>query len=537
MRTLVTLSLLLVACDPSMPSTDAGPSDGSLPTDSAFSGDADPPPPTDAGSPLDSALPDAGPLGEAEVVAPAGRIQGRRIDGVDVFLGIPFGAPTGGEARFRPPTAAAPFDFLEAVDPGPGCPRIPRGGALTGDEDCLKLHVWRAPDAEDRPVMVFLHGGAFVNGSGSESLYDGTVLAEKGVVLVSLNYRIGLLGFLASDELLAEGGGDTVGNYGLRDQLLALQWIQDNIAAFGGDPDNVTVFGESAGGVSICALLAVPSAEGLFHQAIMESAPDCGFPTPAEAAVTSDAWIAEVGCDTAASPLECMRLASAGALVDAANAVTGGLMGGPRVRPVADGRFLMARTPETPAGLDVPLLVGSNAEESRIFALRSGVTSLDAYRAHLTQQFGDAAGAVFELYPATGNSMSVSAALRALWTDVAFRCVAFDTALSHHADGSPTYVFEFLGTRSADHGAELPYVFGNFERGAPSAADQALSEALQTVWIDFATTGRADAHVPRFDPPSTTLDLVLADPVTTADHASDLARCEALRGLGVDFGT
>jgi para-nitrobenzyl esterase len=217
----------------------------------------------------------------SEAVTSSGRVRGMSLGTCSVFKGIPFAAPTSGDRRFRPPQPVEPWEAVrDCTQYGPICPQVQLGehGLVNSafgrgepmDEDCLFLNVWTpAVDGERRPTMVFIPGGAFRGGSGSVALYDGTAFARDGVVLVTLNYRVHALGFLYLDELF--DGAEGTGNLGILDQIAALRWVRENIAAFGGDPDNVTVFGESAGAMSIGTLLGTPAAQGLYRRAILES--------------------------------------------------------------------------------------------------------------------------------------------------------------------------------------------------------------------------------------------------------------------------
>lgn len=208
----------------------------------------------------------------------SGLISGQSGDGYYYYLGIPFAAPPVGELRWKPPQPVEPWSGVrECTEFGPACPQplLPFAGFEfdTMDEDCLYLNVWTPAKSPNDclPVMVLIHGGGFFSGSASQPFFDGAPLAKKGVVFVGINYRLGPLGFLAHPELAEESPEGLTGNYGLLDQIAALKWVQRNIAAFGGDPSRVTIFGESAGGMSVSALLLSPMAEGLFHRAIAQS--------------------------------------------------------------------------------------------------------------------------------------------------------------------------------------------------------------------------------------------------------------------------
>ena len=538
-------TLSCAACDGPAPSMTPDAGTAPPPTDAAL------PSPDDSGSPPVDASPPAPdaaqPGGDPEVDAPAGLFRGLRSDETDVFLVMPFAASTAGAQRFTRPVAPPRFERFDATEASEGCPRLGRRGGVSGDEDCLKLNIWRPRGATDRPVMVFIHGGAFVTGNASDALYDGSDLSAEGPIVVTIDYRIGMLGWLVSPELQAEAPDGLAGNYGLRDQIRALEWVRDNIASFGGDPDQVTVFGESAGAMSICALLATPSAAGLFHRAIVESAAGCEVQHVTEGLDVGARLIDSVGCGDAADRLECLRSAPIDRLLEAADQLRGGILDGPRLRPVAEGSFVLQRSVDAPAGVDVPLLVGSNLHEGHGFAAGSGIATHADYRAHLTDQFGAQADAVASLYPPVSPGASeaeVLAVVGEIWTDVAFRCPALELARTQEALGSPTYLYEFrralaLTTSEplAAHGFELFYVFDVFgvrHRAGPD--DQTLSDTIQRVWVDLAETGRIDAHVPPFDS-GAPRRLVLDVPVSTDDPTADLDHCDALADLGVRFGT
>lgn len=566
MKHLGLLVSLFLACGSPAPlvdsglSNDAGAGDAG-PVMDASNEDAarsDSGPGTDAAIGVDAPEPPVPPPGTPQVSAAGGYIRGLREAGIERFLGIPYGESPAGEQRFRPPVARTLDGIYEATDEGSGCPRGgSRGGGVIGEEDCLRLSVWR-PEGDGgppKPVMVFFHGGAFVQGFYGDATYQGTTLVQRGdVLLVNVDYRIGMLGWLATDALAAEGG--TAGNYGLQDQLLALTWIQDHIAAFGGDPDNVTIFGESAGGMSVCALLATPSADGLFHRAVQQSAVGCHFPTPAEYHPVGDALAEAAGCP--GGDLACLRAASLESLVDAASTVTGGLMGGPRLRPVSDEVLLDRRRLDAPAGIDVPLLVGSNLDEGDGFVPQRApsVTDEASYRAYLTSQFEEYFGApqpelvddILRLYPvaegmAERRWTAAQDALANFWTDTGFRCPATDTAMIHATAGSPTYLYEFrrrlrvgFSRPIAAHGYELFYVFGNFpESVTPTDADLALAEQMQDVWLEFARTGRIeDALAFDIDRPRR---LVFDAGVSSDDATATIDACAALQATGMPLGS
>jgi para-nitrobenzyl esterase len=481
----------------------------------------------------DDAAPDGGtPDGAAAGPPPLtvqvaqGALQGKPADGGGrAFLGIPYAAPPVGALRFRAPQPAAAWSGVrDATKRGPMCPQFQLmvGGGkptiATGtDEDCLSLNVWTpAAATAARPVMVFLHGGAFVLGSGGDAVYDGANLANAGdVVVVTLNYRLGPLGFAALAALDGEDpASPTSGNYGLVDQRAALQWVHDNIATFGGDPSDVTLFGESAGGASVCLHLVSPGSQGLLHRALMESGPCTAFSYPVR-----DAWEAQgqqlataLGCSGAdpTSVRACLRAASVENLLTALPLRTE-IVFGPGVswQPWVDGTVV----PDQPAALfaaghqaDVPLLLGANEDEGSLFfkVLGAHVADDADLRLQLVTLYPAAPSstldAVMARYSSATFGTAQDAAIR-LVGDVLV-CDARRVARMHAAAGRPTFLYHF--TRAfkwivpglgAFHSAELPFVFDNAYQFIPLAnAELPLSMAMQGYWSRFAAAGDPNAH-------------------------------------------
>lgn len=432
-----------------------------------------------------------------------------------VFKGIPYAAPPVGELRWKPPQPVASWtEPLECTGFGPSCPQPSQAelfylNAGETDEDCLYLNVWSPADSpEERlPVMVWIHGGSFETGSGSMAVYSGHNLATRGVVVVTINYRLGPLGFLAHPALSAESPEGVSGNYGLLDEIAALEWVQRNIAGFGGDPANVTVFGESAGAISILDLLVSPLAEGLFSKAIVQSGIllDHGFGVTTaatlEAAENAGVDLMErLGVDPAGDVAQ-MRamtaeqlLATAGELADESGLMEQGLSW----KPVADGYVL----PDLPSRLwsagahrALPLLIGSNADEGNTFL--AGLTvSTEEFEAQMRGVFGPYAEEAFALYPVAGPDDIVPMFSRML-TEVGFASTVRFAARAMSA-ASPTYVYHFTrvpldNPLGAFHGVEIPYVFGNVDLfsglGKIDQADYDLSAAIMGYWTRFATIG------------------------------------------------
>lgn len=467
---------------------------------------------------LSGGAPDAGADAPAEddgtrVAITSGPVHGARVDDHVQFLGIPYAAPPVGALRWKAPQKPASWTApFEATAYSKRCAQLASPTLMndaSDDEDCLYLNVWAPAKAHTKlPVMVWLHGGGNINGSTSERVpfvnrgyfYTGELLAERhDVVVVSLNYRLGIFGFFAHPELTAEG---IAGNQGLLDQRLALQWVHDNAAAFGGDPDNVTIFGESAGSLDVCLHVASPGSAGLFHKAISESG-GCTtkMRTKAEAEAGGTAFATSVGC-TGAYQLDCLRAKAAAALM-ATPAVAAGDDYGPDV----DGAFM----PEQPRALydsgrfaKVPYLLGSNTDEGTLFLGAVHPTNQTQYMAALTQLFPTSANAVANLYPTSAflNAMPnpYEAALARVIGDSRLVCPTFDSAARVAHAGVKVWMYnydipapvELPGTYlGATHGSELVSVFGTSPLFTP--ATQAVSDLMQRYWTNFARTGTPNA--------------------------------------------
>ena len=473
------------------------------------------------GSPLclaACAAPDANDssVDRAVITLASGQISGApssRGEEVWVYRGIPFAAPPVGDLRWRPPQPVDPWDGVsDATLAAPACIQniAPVGadsfydpGVDRTSEDCLYLNVWSAVAPDDRaPVMVWIHGGALVVGNSADVSYDGTALARRGVVLVTINYRLGALGYLAHPLLSAESEHGASGNYGILDQIAALNWVQRNIAAFGGDPERVTIFGESAGSQSVNHLMATPLARGLFHAAIGESGGGLGSNgkahPKAEIETAGDRFVEALLGSDVKPLLEAIRSVTA----DEVLAVSPRL-----VRSVAnvDGWVF----PDTIYNIfaagdqhDVPVIVGSNADEGTMFGAQ-GVVTLADYRETVRTEYGEFADAFLTTYPAE-NDEEARQGRMASFTDAFFGWEMRAWARMMETVSSPAYLYFFSRVPPAPdadrygayHTAEIPYVFDNFGVSAsPNAnrdyddTDRKLSDALASYWVNFATTG------------------------------------------------
>jgi para-nitrobenzyl esterase len=442
------------------------------------------------------------------VEADDGLLRGRRLMEGGVFLGVPYAAPPVGPLRWRPPQPVQRWhgvrdalafgpDFAQAPNPKLRAPRQ--------DEDCLYLNIWTpVVDAAARlPVMVWLHGGGFTSGSGSDQRCDGAKLAAEGAVVVTLNYRSGLFGFLAHPSLSKESEHGVSGNYGLLDQLAALAWVRDNIESFGGDASRVTAFGVSAGSASISLLLASPMAKGAFHRAILHS-PGAGRPL-------ANLQQAEQAGRALGDDLAALRALS-GVEVLAKTSLLMPKMRGlttPRVlRPVRDGWLLPED--ERPAFLAgrmhaMPLIVGSNADEGTVLTRSWAIDTLPAWREQVEKNFGGTADEAAALYPARSDA-EARAAVAAMFADTQFNYGTRLLAQSMAKLEPRTFKYLFLRRRPGEidgphHGEEVAHAFGNVEgTGTFDDVDVALSRTMRKAWVAFAASGDPNAEgVPRWD--------------------------------------
>jgi len=448
----------------------------------------------------------------------SGQIAGERVgadQSIRAYKGIPFAAPPVGVHRWHPPLPVAPWQGVrECKSFGPICPQQPYPAnsiyvqpRQPQNEDCLFLNVWTgAKSGDKKPVMVWIHGGALTRGSGSLGIYDGERLARQGVVLVTINYRLGPFGFLAHPALSRESSHASSGNYGVLDQIAALQWVQRNIAAFGGDPGQVTIFGESAGSWSVCALVATPLAKGLFQRAIGQSG-GCFSPMqylnvqrnghpPAEK--TGENLARLLGCDKADDPLAAMRVKSADEILSAAAKDPSQA----RVRANVDGWVF----PDEIANIyaqgkhnHVSVIVGSNADEGTAFL--PGATSVAAVEAMSRGKFGDLFDQFAKVYPIASDGDARKALLNSARDEI-FSWEMRTWARMMHKSGDKAYLYFFTrvpprpeaSQLGAYHAAEIPYVFDNLALVPwPQApADEALARAMSACWTRFAA-GRGPA--------------------------------------------
>ena len=447
---------------------------------------------------------------EARVETTAGPIRGELVDGVHVFKGVPYGAPTGGMGRWRPPTPPMPWTELrDATSFGPSCPQPsarPPGWApeAVESEDCLVLNVWTAGlDGDHRPVMVWFHGGEFAIGSGSWAVYEGTNLARRGdAVVITVNHRLGALGYLHLGELL---GGDyaSSGNVGMLDLVAALEWVRDNAARFGGDAGNVTIFGESGGGAKVSTLLAMPAAAGLFHRAVVQSGPSLRVQTEERATASATKLLAELGLSVEGSAD--LRAVPAEQIVAAQVAVSPGGGAGMGFAPVLDG---VAVTDHPGHALrdgtapDVPLLIGCTRDEATLFLLGDPAFSDPARldRAALERRLeryglGEDGPRVLDAYRHNRPDDSLLDLYIAIVSDQMMRVPSIKMAELKLAGGTTPvfmYLFEWAaGPMRSGHGFELPFVFDNVGGDVleSSPSRQALAVEMSEAWLAFARHG------------------------------------------------
>jgi para-nitrobenzyl esterase len=447
------------------------------------------------------------------VDAPAGRVSGVSEGGLDVFRGLPYAQPPVGPLRWKGPLPLPRWEGVrQATEFGPACMQpIPKPGGVYYEtpspmsEDCLTLNIWVPKNARHAPVFFWIYGGALTSGASRQANYDGTKLAERGVMVVSINYRLGVLGYLAHPLLSAESPDGVSGNYGLLDQIEALRWVKRNIASFGGDPSNVTIAGESAGGLSVMYLMAAPDARGLFAKAIAESAYMVSAPElkktsfGAPSAEAQGAFLlAKLNAKTAAD----LRAVDARTLTDA-------VVAGYFPFPAIDGKVLPRQLVETfdrGEQARVPMIAGFNQGEIRSLRVLAPQPPASAaiYETTIRSQYRDLADRFLKLYPSTNLNESILATTR----DALYGWTAERLARKQTAIGVPAYLYLFdHGYPAADaaglhafHAEELPYVFGTMDRTASAwpkipdtPAEHALSDAMVGYWSSFARDGRPRA--------------------------------------------
>jgi len=456
----------------------------------------------------------AGDATADQVRTKEGVVEGLTDSGARVFRGIPYAAPPIGDLRWREPQPAAAWKGVrKATEFGPRCVQGPIFDDMVfrdqPGEDCLCLNVWTPARPEKLPVMVWIHGGGFQAGSASEPRQDGGRLARKGVVVVSLNYRLGVFGFLAHPALTKESAHGASGNYGLMDQVAALRWVRDNVAGFGGDPGNVTIFGESAGSFAVSALMASPLARGLFQRAIGESGAYLGRSVLEQKALAASeekgsAFAASIGADS----LPALRAMPADAVLQAALKVQ------PWFEPTLDGYVTPKPADDVYAAGEqsrVPLLAGWNADEVRAsVVLAKDRPTAKSFTEQTRARFGPAADAVLKAYPAGSDAEALESAA-ALAGDLFIGYGTWKWIDVHEkTGGSPVYRYSFdrkipvaPGTKvegvpatatdvGARHAGEIEYVFGALDTIADAPwepADRQLSDLMMTYWSNFARTG------------------------------------------------
>ncbi len=440
----------------------------------------------------------------------AGTIRGKSLDTTDVFMGVPFAKPPVGSLRWRAPERVVRWTGVrDATRPSAICYQAlikawdpyPANFIAEGpvSEDCLYLNVWKPSGRQAKlPVYVYIHGGAFRGGAGSVPIYDGSDLAAKGAVVVTINYRVGAFGFLAHPDLARESARKTSGNYAILDQIAALRWVRANIARLGGDPANVTVAGESAGAASVNVLLMAPLAKGLFQRAVSMSGPVLGGPMMAVADAENNG--VEVAQQIGGGTLAGLRALTAEQILDAtkgAPPTPGAARPSFSYAPVLDGKVIAADPADgaNPVQVHVPLLAGYNSEEMVDYK----VTTPATFKAAVARRYGAFADRFLALYPHATDAEAVASNL-VLNRDRYMAALVLWGQPRARVSGQPVYAYLYdhpfptrpSGKRfGAFHTSAQPYIFGALTGGDRSFtdADRAISRQLQAHWLAFMRTG------------------------------------------------
>ena len=492
-------------------------------------------------------------------VRPGGTVRGRATDGVSVFLGIPYATPPFGPHRLRPPQPVGLWSGVrDALTWGAKPPQNPYPPPWDGlireldvrGDDCLTLNVW-TPEigSAGLPVMVWITGGQFENGTAAVDGYDGSRFARDGVVLVSINYRVGAEGFA-----LLDGG---VPNLGLLDQLAALEWVQDNVAAFGGDPRNVTVFGESAGGMSVGTLLSLPRAEGLFHRAVVQSGGGHLVLPAAVARRIAGRLAGALGVEPSRDALAAVpvdRVLQVQGLLRAELMADPGVerwgedvgVGGVLWAPVVDGDVVPARPIDriaAGAGARVALLAGANVDEFNFFLVPTGAVDQipPEAPAGLVGAYGLPVEETLAAYRAERPGAGPGELFAAVQGDWYFRIRTLQLADAYATGPAGTYAYEFAwrspayeGRLGACHGLEIPFVFDTLPAGSDPltgvAPPQQLADAMHAAWVAFATTG--DPGWPRYEVPRRAAMRFDTTSEVVHDHRAAIRRLWDAHGRG-----
>jgi len=441
------------------------------------------------------------------VAVTGGEISGTDNGEVRTFLGVPFAAPPVGDLRWRPPQAVVPWSGVKAATAfSPACRQTVTWISHPQSEDCLYLNIWAPEKAEKLPVIVWIHGGGYFGGTGAQPLYDGARLTRRGVIVVTLNYRLGIFGFLATPELSADSPDHASGNQGIEDQIAALKWVKGNIAAFGGDPERVTIMGESAGANSVAVLVASPLAKGLFQRAIAESG-NYSVPLDAGETARADRKTAEAEGQAFLKAQGATRIADLRRM-DADKLIHQRWT--PRV--IIDGHVLredMTTTYRHHRQNDVPILVGWNADEGKDLApeiLGTGEFTATNHKTLAGKLLGHTPSeALLAAYPGKTDA-EAHASINRLTSDWWGWRMQYWAGLQARSGGQKPYLYYFVHSPAepatpcgygcqAGHGAEIPFVFDQLDQDPRvwSAADRQLADRLAAYWTHFAKTGDPDS--------------------------------------------